>query len=50
MAEVPRGNPQINVVFGGHNITTTAGENSTVVATCAIEAFVPDLSQDWSVA
>ena len=20
MAEVPRGNPQINVVFGGHNI------------------------------
>lgn len=50
MAEVPRGNPQINVVFGGHNITTTAGENPTVVATCAIEAFVPDLSQDWSVA
>jgi len=48
MAEVPRGNPQINVVFGGHNITTTAGENPTVVATCAIEAFVPDLSQDWS--
>ena len=49
MAEVPRGNPQIKVVFGGHNITTTAGENPTVVATCAIEAFVPDLSQDWSI-
>jgi hypothetical protein len=49
MAEVPRGNPNINVVFGGHNITTTPGENPTVVATCAIEAFVPDLSQAWNV-
>jgi len=50
IAEVPRGNPQISIVFGGHNITTTKGENPTVVATCAIEAFVPDLSQDWDVA
>ena len=50
MAEVPRGNPGINVVFGGHNIKTTTGENPTGVATCAIEAFVPDLSQDWNVA
>jgi uncharacterized protein (TIGR02058 family) len=49
MAEVPRGNPNINVVFGGQNITTTPGENPTVVATCAIEAFVPDLSQAWNV-
>jgi len=50
MAEVPRGNPEINVVLGGHNITTKLGKNPAVVATCAIEAFVPDLSQDWNVA
>ena len=50
ISEVPRGNPEINVVFGGHNMTTTQGENPTVVATCAIEAFLPDLSHEWDVA
>ena len=42
MAEVPC--PKINAVFGGqhHN---DRGENPTVVATRAIEAFVPDPSQ-----
>lgn len=47
--EVPRGNPDIKVIFGGHNIAPIAGENPTVVATCAIEAFVPDLSKAWNV-
>lgn len=47
MAQVPRGNPNVDIVFGGQNIVL--GDQTTVVATCAIEAYLPDLSADFSV-
>ena len=48
LSHIPRGNPVLNVVFGGQNIEQS-GATTTVVASCAIEAFVPDLSGQFDV-
>lgn len=48
MAHIPRGTPELRVVFGGHNVLAEAGAPTSVVATCAIEAFVTDLSDHFS--
>ena len=48
-AEVPRGNPTVNVVFGGQNISANHTGDTSVIATCAIEAFVPSLADAFTV-
>jgi uncharacterized protein (TIGR02058 family) len=49
LTRVPRGNPEVNIVFGGQDIADETGQVTSVVATCAIEAFVPDLSTRFCV-
>ena len=49
IAHIPRGNPELRIVFGGQNISDETGAVTSVVATCAIEAFIPDLSTRFSV-
>jgi len=41
-AKIPRGRGAVSVVFGGQNINHADG-SITVVASCAVEAFVPEL-------
>jgi uncharacterized protein (TIGR02058 family) len=48
-AQVPRGNPSIIVLFGGQNIDSRSNGDFSVIATCAIEAYVPDLSERFSI-
>ncbi len=48
-AEVPRGNPTVNVVFGGQNIASNHNGDTSVIATCAIEAYVPNLADAFKV-
>ena len=47
--QIPRGNPELKVVFGGQNVLDDDGNVQSVIATCAIEAFVPDLSNQYAV-
>ena len=49
LAEVPRGNPEVRVVFGGQNITSNHNGDVSVVANCAIEAYIPDLSEAYHI-
>lgn len=48
LSHIPRGTPVLNIVYGGQNIDQPGGTIS-VIATCAIEAFVPDLSGEYEV-
>lgn len=48
-AEVPRGNPTVNVVYGGQNITANHNGDTSVIATCAIEAYVPNMADAFTV-
>ena len=48
-AQVPRGNPNVIATFGGQNIASRSDGYFSVVATCAIEAYVPDLSSRYTI-
>lgn len=52
IAAIPRGTPKVDVVFGGQNIETQAAGDpvTTVVATCAVQAFVPYLGDKYDIA
>ena len=49
LTQIPRGNPKIRAQFGGQNIESRSGSEFSVVVTCAIEAYVPDLSTRYQV-
>lgn len=48
-AHIPRGQPDITVIFGGQNILDPDTQSYAVVASCAVEAFVPINARDWVV-
>ncbi|MGB0608085.1 MAG: Lin0512 family protein [Paracoccaceae bacterium] len=48
-AHIPRGQPDITVTFGGQNIKDPETDSCAVVASCAVEAFVPINARDWLV-
>ena len=48
-AQVPRGNPKVIATFGGQNIDSRCNGDFSVVATCAIEAYVPILSGRYTI-
>lgn len=52
ISAIPRGTPKVEVVFGGQNIETQASGNpvTTVVATCAVQAFVPFMGNRYNIA
>ncbi|MEM9434111.1 MAG: Lin0512 family protein [Pseudomonadota bacterium] len=46
-AELPRGAAQVTGVFGGLNVRDDENDQTHVIATAAIEAFVPINPEDW---
>ena len=48
-AQIPRGQPDITVTFGGQNIKDPETDSCAVIASCAVEAFVPINARDWVV-
>ena len=44
---LPRGNPTVTAVKGGLNSTNPDSGNTIVIATAAVEAFLPNQSQNW---
>ena len=47
-ATLPRGNAHVVAVQGGLNVEDTNGGTPHVIATAAIEAFLPIASSDWT--
>lgn len=46
-AELPRGRAEVSAVFGGLNVHDAEQGTTHVVATAAVEAFVPIDAGDW---
>jgi uncharacterized protein (TIGR02058 family) len=46
-AELPRGRAEVSAVFGGLNVHDPEQDTTHVIATAAIEAFIPIDSQQW---
>ena len=46
-AELPRGRAEVTAVQGGLSVRDDAQDTTHVIATAAIEAFLPDLAQEW---
>ena len=46
-AELPRGRPEVKVVFGGLDVHHAEQDTTHVIATAAIEAFLPIESDTW---
>jgi uncharacterized protein (TIGR02058 family) len=46
-ALLPRGNATVTAVFGGQDVTNPESGETHVIATAAIEAFLPDQSANW---
>lgn len=44
---LPRGRATVRAVFGGQNIQNPETGDTIVVATAAVEAFLPDQSAHW---
>ena len=44
---LPRGNATVAAAHGGLNTTNTDNGNTIVIATAAVEAFLPDQSPNW---
>ncbi len=44
---MPRGQATVTAVFGGQNVHHAATGDTAVIATAAIEAFLPDQSANW---
>ena len=49
-ATLPRGNPTVTAVQGGLNSTNPDSGNTIVIATAAVEAFLPNQSAKWRAA
>ena len=47
VAELPRGRAEVTAVQGGLNVEDPEQDTTHVIATAAVEAFLPDLAQDW---
>jgi len=45
---LPRGRATVRAVFGGHNVTNPATGDVIVIATAAVEAFLPDQSANYA--
>ena len=48
-AAVPRGRANVNIVFGGQNIYAHGIGQPSVIATCAVEAFIPDMTEQFEI-
>lgn len=46
-AELPRGRAEVSAVFGGMNLSNPETGDTAVIATAAVEAFLPDQSAKW---
>lgn len=46
-AELPRGRAEVTAVFGGLNVLDSENDTTHVVATAAIEAFLPIDATQW---
>jgi uncharacterized protein (TIGR02058 family) len=46
-AELPRGRAQVQAVFGGLNVRDPEQDTLHVIATAAVEAFLPIEQSDW---
>lgn len=46
-AELPRGRAEVTAVHGGLNIEDPEQDTTHIVATAAVEAFLPDMAKDW---
>ena len=46
-ALLPRGNATVTAVLGGQDVTNPESGETHVIATAAIEAFLPDQSANW---
>ena len=47
---LPRGSAQVKVVLGGQNVTDPQSGNTIVIATAAVEAFLPYQPGGWRTA
>ncbi len=47
--KLPRGNPGVTAVKGGLNVTNPETGAMIVIATAAVEAFLPNMAQAWRV-
>ena len=48
-ALLPRGNPQVEVVHGGLNITDPEQDGPTIIASASVEAFLDVEAGDWQI-
>ncbi len=48
-AGLPRGNPTVTAVNGGLDVTNPDTGETTVIATAAVQAFLPSLAGKWRV-
>ena len=48
-AAVPRGRANVNIVFGGQNIDARRVGQPSVIATCAVEALIPDMTAQFEI-
>ncbi|WP_048305493.1 Lin0512 family protein [Halomonas sp. PR-M31] len=46
-AELPRGRAEVKAVQGGLNIDDPEQGATHIIATAAVEAFLPDMAKDW---
>ncbi len=47
-AVLPRGKATVTAVFGGQNVTNPETGETAVIATAAVEAFLPSQSGKWA--
>ena len=47
---LPRGRAMVTAVMGGQNVANPATGDTAVIATAAVEAFLPDQSAKWKAA
>ena len=48
-AAVPRGRANVDIVLGGQNIDAERIGQPSVIATCAVEAFIPDMTERFEI-
>lgn len=46
-AELPRGRAEVTAVHGGLNVHDPVLEDTHIIATATVEAFLPDVSGEW---
>lgn len=50
IAILPRGRATVTAVKGGQNVTNNATGDTAVIATAAVEAFLPNQAANWTLA